>query len=85
MHNEMTGGIKIEISLNGQALTILGGMKGQHSPSAVNRGTKQTVKMNPNSCRGAHQGANSCFVSTKIGCSVLKGSNKGTPKYLGTG
>ena len=46
---------------------------------------EQTVRRDPNSSRGAHQGANSCFVSTKIGCTVLKGSNKVTPKHLGTG
>ena len=81
----MTGGIKTAISLNGQALTILGGMKGQPFPICCEQRDQTNSKMNPNSCTGAHQGANSCLVSTKIGCSVLKGSNKGAPKLLGTG
>ena len=44
-----------------------------------------TVRMDPNSGRGAHQWTNSCFLSTKIGGSVLKESNKGTPKHLEMG
>ena len=44
-----------------------------------------TVRMDPNSGKGAHQWPNSCFVSTKTGGSVLKGSNKGTPKHLEMG
>ena len=37
--------------------------------------------MDPNSSKGADQWTNSCLVS-KIGGSVLKGSNKGTLKHL---
>ena len=36
-----------------------------------------TVRMDSNSSRSAHQWTNSCFVSTKIGGSALKGSNRG--------
>ena len=44
-----------------------------------------TVRMDPNSSKGAHQWTNSCFVSTKTGGGVLKGSNKRTLKHLGMG
>ena len=81
MHDEMTGGTKTAISLNSQVLTILG----DEGIAICSEERDPTVRMDPNSSRGAHQWPNSCFVSTKTGGSVLKGSNKGTPKHLEMG
>lgn len=53
------------------------GTWGQPSSLCCERRTRQTVRMDPNSCRGIHWWTNSCFVSSKIGDSVLKGSNRG--------
>ena len=36
-----------------------------------------TMRMDSNSSKSAHQWTNSCFVSTKIGGSALKGSDRG--------
>ena len=44
----------------------------------------QTVRMDSNPSRGAHQWTNGYFVSTKTGGSIFKGSNKRTLKHLRT-
>ena len=77
----MTGGTKTAISLSSQALTILG----DEGTAICSEDRDPTVRMVPNSGRGAHPWPNSCFVSTKTGGRVLKGSNKGTPKHLEMG
>ena len=56
MHNEMTGGIKIEISLNGQALTILGGMKGQPFPICYEERDQTNSKDEPQLMQGCSPG-----------------------------
>ena len=61
-----------------------GGDKGVAIPPLL-RERDQTVMMDSNPSRGAHQWTNGYFVSTKTGGSVLKGSNKRTLKHLGMG
>ena len=51
MHDEMTGGTKIAISLNSQALTILG----DEGIAICCEERDPTVRMDPKSGRGAHQ------------------------------
>ena len=77
----MTGGTKTAISLSSQALTILG----DEGTAICSEERDPTVSLVPISGRGAHTWPNSCFVSTKTGGRVLKGSNKGTPKHLEMG
>ena len=77
----MTGGTNTAISLNSQLLTFLG----DEGTAISSEERDPTVRMGPNSGRGAHQWPNGCFVSTKTGGSVLKRSKKGTPKHLEMG